>query len=375
MLQLKDIPQARLVRRCCGRQPLRVLSLHKALNKKPKLHLSSPEDVTFEFLTRLRRPNLYNLAVFLPPGVDLRGPASAIHVGPLTIQEEGPLARCSAIMDTASRRVLPGHLLRRCRILSSMQLGQVCQQRVALTACSGEESIFTWRLRRRPESVVVQPGSSDSDTDSGSDQESEAPANDVHSTRTRTRTSDPTGVRASDADTGRLPGEVGPSSSQEGAAGGQPQLVVPGGGVLCDWMLESVERDPSQDDEEMPSTPHPRCSPELVVKGLLAAVQRADLVAAARFMRLPRWLALTPSEQAEQLRAMLRQVAYHTLLTHSDACIVTSALPTQRSYVAVVQLSGGAGASLGRGSTNNFTWHLNMAANGCWYVQSIEVLQ
>jgi hypothetical protein len=34
-----------------------------------------------------------------------------------------PLARCAPFMDTAARRVLPGHKLRRARILSSLQLG------------------------------------------------------------------------------------------------------------------------------------------------------------------------------------------------------------------------------------------------------------
>jgi hypothetical protein len=33
----------------------------------------------------------------------------------------------------AARRALPGHLLRRCQILSSLRIGNVCQQRVAVT--------------------------------------------------------------------------------------------------------------------------------------------------------------------------------------------------------------------------------------------------
>lgn len=51
--------------------------------------------------------------------------------------EEGPLSSCAPFMDAAARRVLPGHLLRRCRILSTFQLGNMCQQRVALTSCTG----------------------------------------------------------------------------------------------------------------------------------------------------------------------------------------------------------------------------------------------
>lgn len=43
------------------------------------------------------------------------------------------LCVCLPACPAAARRVLPGHLLRRCRVLSSVQLGEVCQQRVALT--------------------------------------------------------------------------------------------------------------------------------------------------------------------------------------------------------------------------------------------------
>ena len=39
------------------------------------------------------------------------------------VHEQGPLARCAPFMDTAARRVLPGHLLRRARVLSSLQVG------------------------------------------------------------------------------------------------------------------------------------------------------------------------------------------------------------------------------------------------------------
>lgn len=51
-------------------------------------------------------------------------------------------------MDAAARRVLPGHLLRRCRVLSSIQLAGRCQQRVMLTACTGEELTTAWTLQR-----------------------------------------------------------------------------------------------------------------------------------------------------------------------------------------------------------------------------------
>ena len=56
--------------------------------------------------------------------------------------------------------------------------------------------------------------------------------------------------------------------------------------------MESIARDDSHDEEEMPAPggptgsgggPHPRCSPELVVKAQLGALSRGDVVGAASF--------------------------------------------------------------------------------------------
>ena len=52
----------------------------------------------------------------------------------------------SDVLDTAARRALPLHLLRRCRILSSLKVGSSIHQRVAVTACSGEEVVLSFRL-------------------------------------------------------------------------------------------------------------------------------------------------------------------------------------------------------------------------------------
>lgn len=55
------------------------------------------------------------------------------------------------------------------------------------------------------------------------------------------------------------------------------------------WMVESIQRDDSADDEELPVPgpagrgSHPRCSPELVVKAQLAALRRGDVAGAASF--------------------------------------------------------------------------------------------
>ncbi|GFH13330.1 uncharacterized protein HaLaN_09195, partial [Haematococcus lacustris] len=68
----------------------------------------TPEQVTLHLLTRLRKPDPESLATLL------RDPG---HWPPSPEQE-------------------------RCRILSSLQLGSTCMQRVALTACTGEEAVF-----------------------------------------------------------------------------------------------------------------------------------------------------------------------------------------------------------------------------------------
>lgn len=62
--------------------------------------------------------------------------------------EDDPLYALRGCLDAASRRVLPCHLLRRCRVMSSISLGQgTVQQRVFLVAATGEEANFHVLLR------------------------------------------------------------------------------------------------------------------------------------------------------------------------------------------------------------------------------------
>ncbi|GFR53200.1 hypothetical protein Agub_g15949, partial [Astrephomene gubernaculifera] len=134
------------------RRTLQVCCLHKALRQPSSGPITAPADVVYECLTLLRRPDLESLAPFFPAGTrsDPRGPQRAeLRVGGEVVQEVGPLAGCSGFMDTAARRVLPGHLLRRCRVLSAVQLGAGRSSlRVAVTGCSGEETVLVWHLRR-----------------------------------------------------------------------------------------------------------------------------------------------------------------------------------------------------------------------------------
>lgn len=48
----------------------------------------------------------------------------------------------------AARRCMPGHLLRRCRLLSAVRVGHRWQVRVAITARAGEEAVFLWKLSK-----------------------------------------------------------------------------------------------------------------------------------------------------------------------------------------------------------------------------------
>jgi hypothetical protein len=70
----------------------------------------------------MRKGELSQLCPYIPQHL-LAAPGAAVELAGVAVHEQGPLARCAAFMDSAARRVLPGHLLRRARILSSLQLG------------------------------------------------------------------------------------------------------------------------------------------------------------------------------------------------------------------------------------------------------------
>jgi hypothetical protein len=70
----------------------------------------------------MRKGELSQLSPYIPQHL-LAAPGTPVDLAGVPVHEQGPLARCAPFMDTAARRVLPGHLLRRARILSSLQLG------------------------------------------------------------------------------------------------------------------------------------------------------------------------------------------------------------------------------------------------------------
>jgi hypothetical protein len=183
------------------------------------------------------------------------------------VAEQGPLASLDGVLDVGARRVLPGHLLRRSevscvelqcgslwpavpipsrqqasmfclleslQVKSSLQLStDTFQQRVALTAKSGETSVFEWLLRWQPgqqrdcarATSGLQPGSSSGRGEGG------------------------TAASASSNSSSSAP--ASPSAELTSSVGGGTE------GGSGRWVLESVRRDPST-DLPLPTTPHPQ---------------------------------------------------------------------------------------------------------------------
>lgn len=141
-----------------------------------------------------------------------------------------PAAR-AGVLDVGARRVLPGHLLRRSRVLSTLRLGGSFQQRVALTACTGEESVFEWTLHRAGGDTGggeagASSESSDDEGGSGLMQEQQRRQEQLQLLQ-----------RSWDA-----------GSDSEGESDG-------GGGRR--WVVATIRRDGSC-DSPLPTTPHPK---------------------------------------------------------------------------------------------------------------------
>ncbi len=135
----------------------------------------------------------------------------------LAVPEAGPLAALAGVLDVGARRVLPGHLLRRSQVLATLRPAPgVFQQRVSLTACTGETSVFDWQLAWHPAAAVSEAALASGDSSSSS------------------------------------------SSDSGGASCGSAcGSLEPGTGARGGWVIESVRRDPSC-DMPLPTTPHPK---------------------------------------------------------------------------------------------------------------------
>lgn len=162
----------------------------------PSAGPAEPEDVVQHCLTLFRKEDVASLAPFLPPGA---GESEGRHsVGGADVREQGSLAPLGGVLDVGARRVLPGNLLRRSQVLSSLRLGAGdVLLRTAVTASTGEEAVLRWRLLR----LLRQQG----------DGSAERPVDEVEG---------------------------------EGSSGSR-------------WLIESVQRDASS-DQPLPTTPHPK---------------------------------------------------------------------------------------------------------------------
>ncbi len=259
------------------------------------------------------------------------------------IHEAGPLTRCAPFMDAAARRVLPGHLLRRCQVLSSLQLGNICQQRVKLTACTGEELVLQWALRRAGSSSSTSTSSLDSlDSSTPSSAAQDRP---LHTSTTEF--------------------SITPSSPTSSAEDDHDDASNDATSAAAIWTVDSICRDTLADSEALPARAHPRHSPELVILAQLEALSRGDLLTASSFNIWARNKQSGWELQLQEFRALLRQEPYHLLLRHGSAELGAAALPSQRQQVQEVVLGSG-------GRQVAFLWRVCMQGNGCWMVQGIE---
>ncbi|MEW5313964.1 MAG: hypothetical protein WDW38_005494 [Sanguina aurantia] len=261
-------------------QPHNVLSLFSPPQRR--LQPSTPEHVTMECLTLFRKPDLEGLQEFLPVPVNLSSLAPPVLVGGAWIYETGPLAGCAYFLDTAARRVLPGHVLRRCRVLSSLHIGSMCQQRVAITACTGEETVLLWRLQGR---ILERAGRNDSSAGDGSDPVGGGSGS---SNASDTSTGRSSGSQESSSASSTFRHQQQQQQQQQPDSVGDSRLPTSAGapGGVTDsrsWMLESIRRDDSSDETDLPTKTHPRASPEAVMLAQLQALRSGDVTQASSY--------------------------------------------------------------------------------------------
>ena len=185
-------------------------------------------------LALFRKADLSGLAQYLPDsyaaglapagGSAAGSPPRALAASPpplprqpwLCLAERGPLAPLAGVLDVGARRVLPGHLLRRSQVLSTLRPSpDLFQQRTALTARSGETSVFDWVLRWHPGEEEEEAGGGGGSSSGGGG-----------------------GADSNKSGSGRG------SAAASGERGGR-------------WVIESVRRDASA-DVLLPTTAHPK---------------------------------------------------------------------------------------------------------------------
>ena len=288
------------------------------------------------------------------PTFNVAGPPPVLVIGGYKVQEQGPLATLAPYLDVGARRVLPGHLLRRSRVLGTLHMGSTgFQQRISLTARTGEESIFTWHLRKKTE-----------------------------------------------MESGLLVSENEEENEDLIEFNERNNLISSADLSSSKWIIQKIERD-SSGDIPLPTTLQPKSAPEAVVKAQLAALKRGDVFDASS---MSNWEATDPFNASrrrggrrrftmgihyERLREMLAEVPYGVLMKHESAVLGPSAIPTQGTMLQEVwvkagnndviegitntntNISGGGKVGVHDGWTR-FIWKLALQSeNGCWVCTGI----
>jgi hypothetical protein len=380
-------------------------------------------DFTLECLTVLRKGDVHELGGLIPTD-QLAAEGTPVVVAGVPVLEHGPLTRCSTIMDAAARRVLPGHLLRRCRVLSSLSLGSSCVQRVALTACTGEELVLTWHLQKATwgsnELAAQQAIPWDPACSSSSSSNSALPGDGSSSSVDHVSGSWTGSDGSSSSSSGRVnDGYTMPNSSSSSgtpqnaepsvaaaASGGERHQSHPSsaagvpdnsgasspGSWQQQWHVMRVHFDAADAAAGgvLPKQPHPRHPPETIVLAQLAALRFRDLHTAAGFNILGRHLTAGWAVQLAAFQKLLERPSCHLLLAHTDVRLASAACPLPRQFLVEVVLQdntagtsrrGRSGAAAGSGAGTSqqqqegrFLWRMAMHADGCWLVKAIEAL-
>lgn len=278
----------------------------QSLHRRDK---SAPHDVIQRSLVAFRRPGLIELRDFLPPGAALD--RTVVHVAGNCYEEQGPLASLSNILCVAARRTLPGHLLRRSRVLGSLRgEDDTFRQRIEITACTGEVVQLDWLLRS--------------------------------------------------------------SCNDEGEG----------------WKIWRISHDLDPyvvDSGELPTTPHPKHSPEEVIAAQIVAMRQNDMFEASIFNA---WVSQTEElskdyeygfqgvhagKQYRLLRRALVEDSFlERILTSSREHVFgASALPTQETMVQEMFLRVPGVDRSSQCFWARVIWTLALRPNGCWMITNI----
>jgi len=247
--------------------------------------------------------------------------------------------RGDARFDACARRVLPGHLLRRCRVLSSLPVGGGRHlQRVALVAHSGEEALVEVELW--DEEQQQQEGKSGSSTTTTTLPPS------LRGWRLARMTRDASGDEAA----------LTPSTSRARSNGRNSSATTTTATIPA-----SVPR------------PAARVGPEAAVLAQISRLAQGDVEGASRWCSWARRLGSGPAWEAglRQFRETLRRPEHFALLTSAAAeeevSLGQGALPSQRRLLQTVRLGReGDGAA-----SREFLWEMSMQDDGVWLVRSI----